>query len=71
MEEIPGTGHGRNMVETFLQDTHFGHPSPRPYTPIGAPPPIKKHGQHASRGGATAPWGGVGGGAELECGVLV
>ena len=26
--ETPGSGHGRNVVETFLQDTHFGHPSP-------------------------------------------
>ena len=69
--EIPGTGHGRNMVENFLQDTHFGHPSPRPYTPIGGSPPINTHGQHASGGGGTAPWGGVGRGAEFECGVLV
>ena len=67
----PGSGHGRNVVEIFLHDTHFRHPSPMPYTPIGAPPPIKKHGQHASRGGGTAPWGGVGGGAELEWRVLV
>ena len=23
-----------------MQDTHFGHPSPRPYTPIDGSPPI-------------------------------
>jgi hypothetical protein len=58
--EIPGTGHGRNMVENFMQDPHSGHPSPRLYTPIGAPPPTKKHGQNASGGGGAAQWGGVG-----------
>ena len=67
----PGTGNGRNVVENFLEDTHFRHPSPMPYTPIGAPPPTKRHGQRASGVGGTTPWGGVGGGAELEWGVLV
>ena len=23
------------LVHRDLQDTHFGHPSPRPYTPVG------------------------------------
>jgi hypothetical protein len=62
--ETPGTGHGRIVVENFLQDTHFGHPSQRPYTPIGGSPPIKWHGQNASGGG-------VGRGTEFEWGVLV
>jgi hypothetical protein len=35
------------------------------------PPTIGGDGQQASGGGGTAPRGGVGGGAELECGVLV
>ena len=48
----------------FLQDAHFRHPSPMPYTPIGTPPPIKRHGQHASWGGETTSWGVVGRGAE-------
>ena len=69
--ETPGTGHGRNVVENFLQDTHFGHPSPRPYTPIRVTLPIGGDGQHASGGGGTAPRGGMGGGAELEWRVLV
>ena len=69
--EIPGTGHGRNMVGNFLQDTHFGHPSPRPYMPIGGSPPIGVQAQHVSWGGGTTPWGGVGGGAELEWRVIV
>jgi hypothetical protein len=46
-------------------------PSPRPYTPIGGPPPFETHGQHASGGEGTASGGGGGGGAELEWGVLV
>ena len=69
--ETPGTGHGRNVVENFLQDTHFGHPSPRPYTPIGGSPPIGGDAQHVSWGGGIAPWGGVGRGVEFEWGVLV
>ena len=52
----------------FLQDTHFGHPSQTPYTPIGGFPPIEGDGQHASGGEGTAPWGGVGCGAEFEWG---
>ena len=31
--ETPGSGHGRNMVQNFLQGTHFGHPC-RPQGPI-------------------------------------
>ena len=38
--ETHGIGHGKNVVETFLQDTHFGHPYSRPYTPIGGFPLI-------------------------------
>ena len=34
------------------------HP-PGPIRPLLPPPPIKKHGQHASRGGGTTAWGGV------------
>jgi hypothetical protein len=49
--ETPGIGHGRNVVENFLQDTHFGHTSPRPYTPIGGSPPIGGDAQHAYGGG--------------------
>jgi hypothetical protein len=69
--ETSGTGHGRDVVENFMRDTHFGHPSPRHYTPIGESPTLTAPCQHAFGGGGTALWGGVRGGAEFECGALV
>ena len=64
--ETRGCGHVRNVAENFLLETHFGHPSPRPYMPIGGSPPIGGDAQHACGGGGTIPWGGVRRGAEFE-----
>jgi hypothetical protein len=63
--ETHGTGHGRNVVENFLHDTHFGHPSfIRPYTPIGGSPPVGGGGTPHMRLGVGKPphgvWWGVG-----------
>ena len=55
--ETHGTGHGRNVVENFLQDTHFGHPSPRPYTLIGGSPPIGRGTSNMRLGVREAPHG--------------
>ena len=38
--------------------------SPRPYTAVSGPQPIKTTPQHASGSGGTTPWGG--GGGEVE-----
>ena len=78
--KIPGTGHGRDMVENFLQDTHFGEFWPLIPKVLYAHwwvPPIGETANMRLGVGEPPHWRGVGrGAAEFEChdaawGVLV